>query len=330
MSSPLNLPEISPPLPWQADAWQQFNRQLQDDTLPHALMLAGPMHSGKTRLAVALARRLLCNSPSGGLNCGACHACGLSANGSHGDLRWLAPQEKSRTIKIDQIREAVGFATRTAGFGERKVLVLAPADAMNTNAANALLKCLEEPSPGTFLILVCDQLHSVPATIRSRCQIVKLPVPDAPVALEWLDKATGDSGESQRLLELADGMPLLAEAMYREAGGDQLIAVRAACRQLTAGTIGVFEAADMMSHAPAEEVLEQIAGAVRRELRARSAAGLASHGGRALFGLLDELVNMQRAVRGGANPNAQLMTEVLLQKLHSILGTGQAGGSISS
>ena len=150
------LPETSAPLPWQGEAWARFNQQLADGSLPHALLLAGVANSGKSRLALALARLLLCQSPSGGLNCGKCHACELSANGSHGDLRWLQPEEKSRVIKIDQVRETVNFATKTANFGANKVVVIAPADVMNTNAANALLKSLEEPSAGTFLILVCN------------------------------------------------------------------------------------------------------------------------------------------------------------------------------
>ncbi|PLW68910.1 DNA polymerase III subunit delta' [Pseudohalioglobus lutimaris] len=324
------LPAISAPLPWHASVWSRFNRQLQDATLPHALMLAGPSHCGKARLALALSRLLLCKAPSGGLNCGECHACELSASGSHGDWRWLQPEEKSRNIKIDQVRDAVGFATRTSSFGARKVMVLAPADAMNANAANALLKSLEEPSPGTFLLLVCDQLHSVPATIRSRCQIVRLPGPELAVSLEWLDKATGDREESARLLELAEGMPLLAEAMCGRSDAEQLIALRVACRGLVAGKLDVFEASGMLADAPAAEVLDQIAAAVRAVLRGASRAMLTSARGQALFGLLDAVTDVQRALRGGANPNRQLMTEVLLEKLHSILGDEGAGVSIES
>lgn len=323
------LPPVSAPLPWQSSVWSRLNRQLQEETLPHALMLAGPSHCGKAQLAMALSRLLLCSAPSGGLNCGTCHACELSASGSNGDLRWLQPEEKSRNIKIDQVRDGVSFATRTASFGERKVMVLAPADAMNTNAANALLKSLEEPSPGTFLVLVCDRLHSVPATIRSRCQIVRLPCPSTQDALDWLDNGTGDREESTRLLELAEGMPLLADAMYRSSDAEQLIALRVACRGLLEGKLNVFEASSMLEPASVPDALEQIAAAVRATLRGASQSMLVSRRGRGLFDLLDTLLNLQRAVRGGANPNRQLITEVLLEKLHSVLGSGEADVSIS-
>ena len=328
MTALTGLPATSAPLPWQAEAWSRINQQLEDNTLPHALLFVGLQHSGKARLALAMARLLLCKAPSGGLNCGSCHACELSGSGTHGDLRWLQPEEKSRSIKVDQVRDAVAFATRTASFGQRKVLVLAPADAMNTNAANALLKSLEEPSVDTFLLLVCDRLHSVPATIRSRCQIVKLPVPADHACLDWLDKATGDRCESERLLQLAGGMPLLAEAMHSAADAEQLISMRVACRGLLAGKLRVFEAADMLADAPVSDALQQIAAAIRLTLRGSDRKSLGSEAGRRLFYLLDEVVGVQRAVNSGANPNRQLITEVLLEKLHSILGGGDTGDNI--
>ena len=322
------LPDISAPLPWQREIWSRFNQQLREDSLPHALLLAGAANSGKSRLALALTRLLLCHSPSGGLNCGQCHACELSAGGSHGDFRWLQPEEKSRAIKIDQVRDVVSFSTKTASFGERKVVVIAPADAMNTNAANALLKSLEEPSPGTYLVLVCNQLHGVPATIRSRCQIVKLPVPAREAALDWLDQATGSRDESENLLDLADGMPMLAEAMYHSPDSEALIAARVACRGLAAGKLSVSQAADMLAQASMEEVLEQVAVTLRQSVKNMDSEALGSAGGRGIFQVLDELTGIQKAVKGGANPNRQLLIEVLLEKLKSVLGRSAAGGSI--
>lgn len=322
------LPAISAPLPWQGTTWARFNQQLADGNLPHALVLAGLPGSGKSRLALALARLLLCHAPNGGLNCGKCHSCEMSAAGSHGDFRWLQPEEKSRAIKIDQVREVVTFTTKTASFGDRKVVVLAPADAMNTNAANGLLKSLEEPSPGTFLILVCDQLHGLPATVRSRCQLIKVPAPSLDSSRAWLDQATGDSDESARLLDLADGMPMLAEAMYQRADGEKLIAIRAACRGLAAGKLSANQAATMLAEAPMDEALEQMARTARGSIKALDKENLNGQTGRCLYEFLDEVGKIQRAVRGGANPNRQLLTEVLLEKLQSVLGRPLAGGSI--
>ena len=131
------LPPISTPPHWYGSHWSELQPLIEQEQLPHALLLAGPRYIGKEHFALALARRLLCHRPADGLNCGECHACALSASGGHGDMRWLAPEDKSRVIKIDQVRDVVAFANKTSGFGARKVIVLSPADSMNSNAANA-------------------------------------------------------------------------------------------------------------------------------------------------------------------------------------------------
>ena len=140
MTVPDNLPAVNAPLPWQAQDWSRLGLQVQNRLLPHGLLLDGPQAIGKAQFALALARLLLCQQPQDGLNCGRCHPCELSASGSHGDFRWLQPEGKSRVIKIDQVRQLVEFATKTASFGKRKVVVLSPANSMNISAANALLK----------------------------------------------------------------------------------------------------------------------------------------------------------------------------------------------
>lgn len=315
-----DLPEISAPLPWHAGAWQRFNQQIQEKKLPHAILLVGVAHTGASRLALALSRLLLCHQPSGGLNCGQCQACKLSASGSHGDFMWLQPEEDSRVIKIDQVRHAVALAQQTAGFGSRKVIVFAPADAMNISSANALLKSLEEPSPGTHLVLVCNQLHSVVPTIRSRCQIVKLPTPTPDQSLPWLDNLTADRAQSETLLALCDGLPLLAESMYTDQDAEEVHAVRMACRGLFSGRVSSAEVIGVLSQGETEEVLDQIclsAQACARTLSREDLAGTMGHG---IFALMDEVGNIRRAVGGGANPNKQLLAEVLVGKIQDVLG----------
>lgn len=324
------LPAVSAPLPWQAEPWSRLKQQIEAGQLPHALMLAGSQHIGKGRLALALARLLLCHQPNGGLNCGHCHACELSARGNHGDFRWLQPGQKSRVIKIDQVREVVEFGNKTAGFGERKVIVLMPADSMNTNAANALLKSLEEPAADTYLILVCHRLQGVPATIRSRCQMLKLGPPARESSLGWLDHMTGEREQSEQLLALADDRPLLAEQLYRDDGAEGLVAVRLAMRGLLAGKVPVPAVLALLGETPVDEVLTQLTVEVQGMLSAMDRAALDSARSRAAFYLLDEISNLQRAVNAGANPNRQLLLEAILGKLHRELGAAGGGGSISS
>ncbi|MBN7797720.1 DNA polymerase III subunit delta' [Parahaliea mediterranea] len=313
------LPAISAPLPWQGEAWSRWHQQLEQGRLPHALLLAGSPGIGKARLALALARLLLCHRPSAGHNCGECSACELSRSGAHGDFRWLQPEGESRVIKIDQIRQGVDFANWTAGFGQRKVLVIAPADSMNTNAANALLKSLEEPAANTHLVLVCHRLHGVPATIRSRCQLLKLPLPPAEAALQWLDSVTGDRQVSADLLQLAEGRPLAAEALYRESAADGALALRAALDALVAGRAAVPELLPLLGELSAAELLAMLAAYTEAHIRGMDAGALAREG-RDAFALLDALRQQQAAVAGGSNPNRQLLCESLLLRLREGLG----------
>jgi DNA polymerase-3 subunit delta' len=318
----VDLPPVSIPLQWHVASWSELQPLIERERLPHALLLAGPRHIGKERFALALARRLLCQRPADGLNCGECHACALSASGGHGDMRWLAPEDKSRVIKIDQVREVVAFANKTAGFGDRKVIVLTPADSMNTNAANALLKSLEEPAADTYFILVCHAVHGVPATIRSRCRILRLPVPLPEDSLQWLDNLTGERAESQRLLALAEGRPLLAETLYREGGADLLAARQAALQGLLDGSVTPQEMVRLLEGESTGQALVQLASGIGAALRALDAGQLHTNRSRGSFRLLDEILDIQRAVAAGSNPNHQLLLEALLAKLWRLHSAG--------
>lgn len=313
-------PEISAPLPWQGTCWMRLNQQLAEGNLPHALLLASPEDTGKARLALALARLLLCSAPGDGLNCGKCHACELSASGSHGDLCWLQPEEKSRVIKIDQVRQAVAFARQTASFGTRKVMVLYPADCMNSNAANALLKALEEPSPDTYMVLACHRLHGVPATIRSRCQIVKLPPPLEAESLPWLDALTGERRLSEQLLQLAAGRPMLAERLYRNDSADSAQAIQDALRGVLCGSVPAGQVIPLLSEVDAGSFLEQLQQALQQLLRTQTGNALRSKAGRAAFRLDDELTRLRAALEAGANPNHQLLVESMLARTQRELG----------
>jgi len=322
------LPPVNAPLPWQSEVWSQLLEQLERERFPHALLVSGAPGIGKSRLTMALARLLLCHRPSAGHNCGECSACELSRNGAHGDFRWLQPEGDSRVIKIDQIRDAVNFAHWTAGFGRRKVLVVAPADAMNANAANALLKSLEEPAADTHLILVCQRLHGVPATIRSRCQMRKLPLPDNDASLQWLDQLTGDRQSSSALLQLAENRPLQAEALYRESGAETALGFQAALEALLERRASVPEVAGMLDNMTTGELLGTLVGFTERHIRAMDAAVLAASG-RSAFVLLDGLRQQQAAMAGGSNPNRQLLAESLLIRLRRELGPAQAGAKMA-
>lgn len=322
------LPLISSPLPWHERQWAHLKEQFATGQLPHALLLAGRQYTGKSQLALALSRLLLCAHAEGSFNCGHCHACELSARGNHGDFRWVEPGDKSRVIKIEQIRDVVRFTNRTAGYGLRKVIVLAPADSMNINAFNALLKSLEEPAKDTYLILVCHRMYGVPATIRSRCQIVHLATPQNEICLDWLDKTTGKREQSQKLLSLADGLPVLAQKLSSGEGAEEFLGRRIALRALLGGHISRLEAGVLWGEVDTDTFLEQLTTELQRLLRSLSLDLLSTKQGRAGFDSLNELARLQQAVTAGANPGRQLVVDAILSKLCRELGAVLLGDNI--
>lgn len=207
-----------PPHPWHLEVWARLWRAHTEGALGHALLVSGPAGIGKRMLTETLARALLCRRPTAaGYPCGECAECRLTAAGNHPDLLLLRPdaEAKSPEIKAEQVRALCERQTLTPHRAARKVIRIVPAEAMNPFAANSLLKTLEEPVDSTLLILVAEQVHRLPATVRSRCQQVRLTRPPAALALPWLQQQLQAiqppvAVEAALLLQLAHGAPLLA------------------------------------------------------------------------------------------------------------------------
>ena len=195
--------------PWQVGLWQQVGGRSRH---AHAYLLHGPQGIGKRAMAENLMALLLCQRPADNKACGQCKSCMLLAAGSHPDNYMLEPEEADKPIKVDQVRDLVGFVTQTAQLGGRKVVLIEPVEAMNVNAANALLKSLEEPSGDTVLLLVSHQPSRLLPTIKSRCQQIACPQPKEAESLAWLASALPECEEQERveLLSLAVGSPLMA------------------------------------------------------------------------------------------------------------------------
>jgi DNA polymerase-3 subunit delta' len=233
-------------LPWMSGIWPLLPPLAARGV--HAVLLHGLRGIGKKSLALDFAEALLCASPQADRHgCGRCDECRLVASYSHPDLRWVLPQalaeqwlpqpedetdeaeasaapeadgegrpaRASREIRVEQIRALSDFLGIAAYRGGRRVVLLAPAEAMNAIAANTLLKMLEEPPPATFFLLVADALDDLLPTIRSRCVLVQVPPPAAEAALPWL--AGQGVARPAEALALSSGAPLaaLAEASQR-------------------------------------------------------------------------------------------------------------------
>ncbi|MBL8510364.1 MAG: DNA polymerase III subunit delta', partial [Betaproteobacteria bacterium] len=215
-------------LPWQQPLL--LGLMARRHKLPHAMLIDGRQGVGKLEFAQAVAQSLLCEARQGDVACNTCSACGWFREGNHPDFRVLMPEslsleeedieaidesttkekKKSREIKIEQIRDIADFMTLTTHREGFRVLLIHPAEAMNPAAANALLKTLEEPPAGSVILLVTEQPGRLLATIRSRCQRLTVPFPEAGVALEWLQQQ--GVKEAEVALAAAGGAPLNAIA----------------------------------------------------------------------------------------------------------------------
>lgn len=158
---------------------QQFDllkTAFAQNRLSHAYLLSGAAGLGKTNFARAFSELLLCENirSTGGSQCekpcGHCRGCLLMRANNHPDFMLIQPEEKKHSIKIDQVREFSEKITRTAQQSDYQVVIISPADAMPVQAANALLKTLEEPAGKVVIFLVDNQRGILPATIASRCQ----------------------------------------------------------------------------------------------------------------------------------------------------------------
>ncbi len=212
------LPGLSMLLPWHAPQLRSILAARA--SLPHAMLIVGGAGIGKRNLAMNLAQALLCESPrSDGSACGTCASCGYFAAGQHPDFRLLerATTDDEGNVKlreqipvddVRELRDLVELSTHRLG---NKVALIDPAEAMNHAAANALLKTLEEPPPGTFLLLVSHQPGRLPATIVSRCRRVVVPPPSREAAIAWL--AQQGIAAPAGVLAQANGAPLAALAL---------------------------------------------------------------------------------------------------------------------
>lgn len=222
---------------WQIEAWQHL--QSMRNKMPHAILLHGAQGIGKSVFAEHLAQSLLCESPAQeGHACGTCPSCLWFVQYSHPDYRRVRPglldeeeaqenaenaenaneeSEKksakaskapSKEIVIDQVRALSNFMNTSTHRNGRRVVVLYPAEALNTAAANAILKSLEEPNPNTVFILMTHRLDKLLPTILSRCHKLSLPMPSQEQGVAWLQEQ--NLKDAAMWLAQQGGSPLLA------------------------------------------------------------------------------------------------------------------------
>lgn len=324
------------PLPWHRDLWRHWWTLYEPRQMPHALLISGLPGIGKRTLARGLSRWLLCQAPTAEGACGQCHSCHMVDAGFHPDWHWLVPESEGKAIRIDQVRALNEVAQQSAQQGGFKVMMVAPAEAMNAYAANALLKTLEEPPKDTLFLLVSDQPSDVLPTIRSRCQQWRLGVPTGPEPVQWLTQHLGDENEARLWLKRTGGRPLTAWKWSQSGTSSHLQQLFEALEAVAFGAepteqatrladIGLTELLNHVQDWLADALRMAVAGpmSVRDdERRPLYQQWLTLAGPRQLLMLEQQCRQWrQQLVR---NPNAQLLTEQVLLAFSQVLrGTDQ-------
>ncbi|MFC5474184.1 DNA polymerase III subunit delta' [Paraherbaspirillum soli] len=263
--------------PWQNGVWQQL--QQMRARLPHAILFHGAEGIGKTAFAEQFAQSLLCERPlADGHACGACGSCGWFVQYNHPDYRRVRPEilddddaadsgegsdageaaggkksakAPSKEIKIDQIRALAGFMNISTHRQGQRVVLLYPAEALNTASANALLKTLEEPPPNTVFLLSSNSLDRLLPTILSRCRKFAMPLPSQQDALAWLRQQ--EVKDADVWLAEQGGAPLTALAQSQSEGReliDELL-----LHLTRPGVDGALKCAERLQKTPVAEVV---------------------------------------------------------------------------
>lgn len=314
---------------WHSSQWSLVQKQLTNGRRPHAMLLRGPADLGKREFAVKLSAMLLCRYPEKNEPCNHCASCHLLRAGTHPDYKYVEPED-SKLIRIEQIRALNGWLVQTSQQGGEKISVIYPAEKMNNQSANALLKSLEEPTPNTLFILVSDQPSRLLPTIRSRCQSFQFAPPDMSSAVSWLEDNTEGHPELPQVLALAGGSPLKAK---RDIDDDYLgrrNTVVALVNSLVAHEISALATAAGLQKQDPREVLHILLSLINDAIRICLGADcetmtnrdhlemvrrLAEPGETFLFGVNDQLLAAVREIESSANPNPQLLIESILIKI---------------
>jgi DNA polymerase-3 subunit delta' len=338
--------------PWHVEAWDKLAERLRRGGLAHALLIAGPEGLGKRTFAEHAAALLLCEKDEAAA-CGHCRSCQLYAlrtqrdpeetrpdgslaqpNGhpGHPDARFVgyvvneksSPKKMYTELVVEQIRDLSAWLALTSHYGRAKVVLIEPADGLNAAAANALLKTLEEPSPGCYLLLVTSHPARLSATIRSRCQRIDLRLPTPEQARDWLAAHGVDAKSASAALQASGGNPGLALSWAQSGGLALREQVAVDLRGLQAGKTTPLDVANRWSKAEPESRLWFAAALAQDEAQAQARGGvgalaLTSRGDFTKLAAWFDRANRARAqLRGPLRPEL-----VLLDVLSAFAASGR-------
>lgn len=321
MASEIFQSGVQSPLPWQQSAWQQLLTQQRGGRLAHAYLLQARPGSGRRQFAQALASWVLCEqSESRDTACGKCPQCLLQASGPHPDLLIVTPEADSKTIKIDYIRQMSDFIQQTAHQADAvKIVLICPAEAMGTAAANSLLKNLEEPPGRSLFLLLADTGGHLLPTLRSRCQPLMLGEANPEQALHWLvNHTSAGEGDLQQAVALAPGAPMQALRLLEQGVPTWRAVLEERLQGLENGQLSPHEVArhcEKIGGQPAAGYAIQFMQTRIREEAHQRLTQDSADATAALRSLADyhrSLQEVNKRLLSGANPNVLMSLEQLL------------------
>jgi DNA polymerase-3 subunit delta' len=323
MSKPLQL------LPWQAPLWQLVSQAIKQERLAHALLLCGLRGTGKRSFAQLLAAALWCRAPKAqGLPCGQCDSCRQVQSEAHPGYSVLRPEEGKRDISIEAVRVLCERLSMTSHDGRSKVAIIDPADLLNRNGVNALLKTIEEPPPRSHLLLISERPLALLPTLRSRCQQLRFAIPGRDESLAWLVQG-GGVADCAAALDAAHGAPLLARQLLQDQGLEQQRGWRSILLELASGKAEPLKAATMVGETQASAFLSWLYVWLLELLRAGlvpgSGAGVEALARSLPRAALDRyIVEVQEQLqRLEFNAKAQLVLEATLIRWRALVALGQ-------
>ncbi|MEK7652982.1 MAG: DNA polymerase III subunit delta' [Patescibacteria group bacterium] len=199
-----------------------LQQSIKNKNLAHAYLFVGSNSVGKEAVAKEFMASVFCETKDGHIPCGECPHCSQIKRGLHPDVYFVEKTVDEKTgkakkdIVIEQIRDLKNRLSQGTLMNSYKVALIPEVQHLNISAANALLKVLEEPTPKTILILIADNINSLPKTIMSRCQVIKfLPVPEKEIENYLIKECSAFPEEAKKLARLALGRPGSAISFFK-------------------------------------------------------------------------------------------------------------------
>ncbi|HZK25212.1 MAG TPA: DNA polymerase III subunit delta' [Oscillospiraceae bacterium] len=306
---------------------QTLQGAIEAEQIAHAYLFYGPVGIGKKTIAQVLATALNCTGAARN-GCGTCESCRKAQNGTHPDLHWLRPEGKS--LKIEQIRQLKKNAYLKPREGNYQIFILEQADALTAEAANSLLKVLEEPPRGSLFILLAEHPSMLPATVVSRCQLFVVPRLNQANIARLLQQYDLPAAEVAEIADWAEGIPGRALAMSNQttwrtqytAAIDTLAALAAAgtVSQLAAKLEKLEELTtflDAMTLVLREVLLWQTVGVLAKQEQQQQISQLAETWSvHACIAALDEMLLLQQSLQSPVNK--RLALEKMLRSLKEV------------